>query len=79
VTRLIVTHCHTDHIGFAGWLTERLGVELWGPHGGKWDHARRRADRAGTFRDELVDFYRRIRFGDLEEPVKIRPADQAPQ
>lgn len=28
VTRLIVTHMHPDHVGAAGWLTERLGVPL---------------------------------------------------
>lgn len=29
VTRIIVTHFHPDHIGLAGWLTERFGVALW--------------------------------------------------
>jgi glyoxylase-like metal-dependent hydrolase (beta-lactamase superfamily II) len=29
VTRLICTHYHPDHIGLAGWLTERFGVALW--------------------------------------------------
>ena len=29
VTRLICTHYHPDHVGLAGWLTERLGIELW--------------------------------------------------
>ena len=28
VRRLIVTHFHPDHIGLAGWLCERFGVEL---------------------------------------------------
>lgn len=27
-TRVIVTHFHPDHVGLAGWLTERCGVEL---------------------------------------------------
>jgi glyoxylase-like metal-dependent hydrolase (beta-lactamase superfamily II) len=27
-TRLICTHYHPDHIGLAGWLTDRLGIEL---------------------------------------------------
>jgi glyoxylase-like metal-dependent hydrolase (beta-lactamase superfamily II) len=71
VTRLIVTHFHPDHIGLAGWLGERLGVELWTTPG-EWDHARRAlADRPGTFGNELADFYRRIGFGDIEETVKI--------
>ncbi len=28
VTRVIVTHLHPDHVGCAGWLCERFGVEL---------------------------------------------------
>jgi glyoxylase-like metal-dependent hydrolase (beta-lactamase superfamily II) len=29
VTRVICTHFHPDHIGLAGWLTERFHVRLW--------------------------------------------------
>jgi len=29
ITRLIVTHFHPDHIGLAGWLCQRFGVELY--------------------------------------------------
>lgn len=29
LTRLIVTHFHPDHIGLAGWLCERFGIDLW--------------------------------------------------
>src|SRR5438132_10573523 len=29
VTRVIVTHYHPDHIGLAGWLTERWQIPLW--------------------------------------------------
>src|SRR5580692_6284899 len=28
LTRLIVTHMHPDHIGLAGWLTERFNIPL---------------------------------------------------
>lgn len=28
VRRLIVTHCHPDHLGLASWLVERLGVTV---------------------------------------------------
>ena len=71
VTRLIVTHYHPDHIGLAGWLTERLGVELWTTPG-EWEHARRAlSGPLGGFRDELAEFYRRIGFGDVDETVKL--------
>ena len=29
VTRVVVTHFHPDHMGNAGWLTARFGVDLW--------------------------------------------------
>jgi glyoxylase-like metal-dependent hydrolase (beta-lactamase superfamily II) len=29
VTRIICTHFHPDHVGLAGWLTERFGAKLW--------------------------------------------------
>lgn len=29
LTRLIVTHFHPDHVGLAGWLTERFGIPLY--------------------------------------------------
>jgi glyoxylase-like metal-dependent hydrolase (beta-lactamase superfamily II) len=29
VKRVIVTHLHPDHVGLAGWLVRRFGVELW--------------------------------------------------
>jgi glyoxylase-like metal-dependent hydrolase (beta-lactamase superfamily II) len=71
VTRLIVTHYHPDHIGLAGWLTERLDIELWTTPG-EWDHARRAlADPPGSFGDELGEFYHRIGFGDVAETVKV--------
>lgn len=71
VTRLICTHFHPDHMGLAGWLAARLGIELWATEG-EWRHARQAiADRPGTFHDELSDFYRRIGFGDVEETIKV--------
>lgn len=29
ITRMIVTHCHPDHIGLAAWLGERFRVQPW--------------------------------------------------
>jgi glyoxylase-like metal-dependent hydrolase (beta-lactamase superfamily II) len=29
VTRIIVTHCHPDHIGLAGWLAGKFGLMPW--------------------------------------------------
>ncbi len=29
LTRIVVTHCHPDHIGAAAWLAARFGCEVW--------------------------------------------------
>lgn len=29
VVRVVCTHMHPDHVGLAGWLTERFGCRLW--------------------------------------------------
>lgn len=29
VTKVLCTHMHADHMGMAGWLTERFGCDLW--------------------------------------------------
>jgi glyoxylase-like metal-dependent hydrolase (beta-lactamase superfamily II) len=39
VQRIIVTHYHPDHIGLAGWLTERWDAPLWTTEK-EWLHAR---------------------------------------
>jgi glyoxylase-like metal-dependent hydrolase (beta-lactamase superfamily II) len=70
VTRLICTHYHPDHMGLAGWLTERLGIELWATEG-EWRLARQAiADPPGTFEGELLGFYRRLGYGEVEAKVR---------
>ena len=39
ITRVICTHLHPDHIGLAGWLCQKFGVELWMTRG-EWLTAR---------------------------------------
>ncbi len=29
LTRLLVTHLHPDHVGCAGWLARKFGIDLW--------------------------------------------------
>ena len=29
ITRVLVTHLHPDHVGCAGWMVEKFGVDLW--------------------------------------------------
>jgi glyoxylase-like metal-dependent hydrolase (beta-lactamase superfamily II) len=31
ITRILVTHLHPDHVGCAGWLARKFGIELWMP------------------------------------------------
>jgi glyoxylase-like metal-dependent hydrolase (beta-lactamase superfamily II) len=39
VTRILCTHMHPDHIGLAGWLSERFGAPLWMTRG-EWLYGR---------------------------------------
>ena len=59
VTRLLVTHFHPDHMGLAGWLTEKLGVPLWCTET-EWLFARMLClDDTQGFIENALDFYRR--------------------
>ncbi|HLJ19869.1 MAG TPA: MBL fold metallo-hydrolase [Stellaceae bacterium] len=59
VTRLIVTHFHPDHMGLAGWLSEKLMVPLWCTET-EWLFARMLClDETRDFIANSLDFYRR--------------------
>jgi glyoxylase-like metal-dependent hydrolase (beta-lactamase superfamily II) len=64
VTRVIVTHFHPDHMGNAGWLVDRTGVDLWCTEP-EWLAAQRasRSDGAHDVERRLVH-YRRHGFDD---------------
>jgi glyoxylase-like metal-dependent hydrolase (beta-lactamase superfamily II) len=64
VTRVIVTHYHPDHMGNAGWLTERFRIDLWCAQA-EWLTAQlawRR--RGGADVEQRISHYRRHGFGD---------------
>jgi glyoxylase-like metal-dependent hydrolase (beta-lactamase superfamily II) len=59
VTRVVVTHFHPDHMGLAGWLTEKLMVPLWCTET-EWLFARMLSlDDTPDFVANALDFYRR--------------------
>jgi glyoxylase-like metal-dependent hydrolase (beta-lactamase superfamily II) len=59
VTRVVVTHFHPDHMGNAGWLTERWGTDLWCTQA-EWLTAQLAwQSRAGTDVDRRLAHYRR--------------------
>jgi len=59
ITQIIITHFHPDHMGCAGWLTEKLGVEMWTTRT-EWLSARAiRLDESERLVDHLVAFYRK--------------------
>jgi len=70
-TRLICTHFHPDHMGLAGWLTERLGIPLTTSRG-EWAEGRdgwfvATADRI----DAKLGHYRRLGFTEAQiEPLR---------
>ena len=57
--RLLVTHFHPDHMGLAGWLTERFGIELWASRT-EWLFARMLSlDTGPEMIENQIRFYRR--------------------
>ena len=85
VTRVIVTHMHPDHVGLAGWLTERFGCELWmsreeflmcramaADTGREAPEVAIRFYRAAGYSDEQLDVYRR-RFGGFGRAISPLP------
>jgi glyoxylase-like metal-dependent hydrolase (beta-lactamase superfamily II) len=59
LTRLIVTHSHPDHIGLAGWLTERFGVPLLASQTAYLDCLTLSLDPGRLESKVYRDFYRR--------------------
>lgn len=60
--RLIVTHFHPDHVGLAGWLTERFQIPLWMPLG-EWTQGRMHSfDTAETIGGSYHKFYKSAGF-----------------
>ena len=73
IKRVIVTHLHPDHIGLAGWLVRRFGVELWMT---RTDYLMCRnlvADTGEEAPEEGIRFYRAAGFAeDALEAYKTR-------
>jgi glyoxylase-like metal-dependent hydrolase (beta-lactamase superfamily II) len=66
LTRVICTHMHPDHVGLAGWLTERFETELWMT---REEFLMCRAMAADTGRDApevAIRFYRSAGFDEAQ-------------
>jgi len=62
VRRLVVTHFHPDHMGLAGWLTEKFGVEMWTTDK-EWHEAEKRTrGRDADYLGHAREFYRAAGF-----------------
>lgn len=59
VRRVIATHFHPDHMGLAGWLCPRFGVDLWATLGDWTFGSMLCYDRSDAFVDNQVAFYAR--------------------
>jgi glyoxylase-like metal-dependent hydrolase (beta-lactamase superfamily II) len=64
VTRVIATHMHPDHVGQAGWLTRRCGVELWMTRTEFLTCKMLAGDGPGDVPEDAVHFYARAGFDD---------------
>ncbi|MEC9347556.1 MAG: MBL fold metallo-hydrolase [Pseudomonadota bacterium] len=64
ITRIFCTHFHTDHLGQAGWLTERWNCRLWMTLG-EWAFGRTMAlDVTEKVPEDVVEHYRRIGYSE---------------
>jgi glyoxylase-like metal-dependent hydrolase (beta-lactamase superfamily II) len=62
VTRVICTHFHPDHMGLAGWITERWGCRLWATRT-EWLFGRMLyLDAQPTPPAFFIDHYRKVGF-----------------
>ena len=58
-TRVLVTHCHLDHVGLAHWLCQRFGATLWMSQAEYLSAHAIRDGGAGYTPDNLLAMYRR--------------------
>ena len=85
VHRVICTHMHPDHVGLAGWLTERFDCQLWmsreeflmcrsltSDTGRPAPEVALRFYRAAGYNDEQLEKYRK-RFGGFGKAVYALP------
>ncbi|MFT6558245.1 MBL fold metallo-hydrolase [Sneathiella sp.] len=73
VTRLICTHFHPDHMGLAGWITERWNIPLTMSFG-EWTFGRMLyLEGEEQTPDYVVEFYQQIGF---TEPMMKRVKDR---
>jgi len=66
VSRVLVTHLHPDHVGCAGWLARKFGVQLWMP---KEEYLRCEvliADTGKPVPPEGLRFYKAAGFADSD-------------
>jgi glyoxylase-like metal-dependent hydrolase (beta-lactamase superfamily II) len=59
ITRIIVTHYHPDHLGLAGWLAEKFGVQIWISRTDFFMAKVLMLDVRPDVPEEIIDFYRR--------------------
>jgi len=72
-TRVLVTHCHPDHVGLAHWLCERFGATLWMSQAEYLTAHAIREGVAGYTPDNLLGMYRRNGLiGDALEKMAVR-------
>jgi glyoxylase-like metal-dependent hydrolase (beta-lactamase superfamily II) len=71
VTRVIVTHCHPDHVGLADWLCERWQVSLWMTVG-EYGFARMlSAGLPGADGPAMIPFFRRHGLSDASKLAQL--------
>lgn len=78
VTRVLATHFHPDHMGNAGWLTERWATDLWCTQA-EWLYAQyARNARGGAAAERRREHYRRHGCGEEALALMARRGNPYP-
>ena len=71
LTRIISSHCHPDHLGLAGWLCRRLGLELYSSQTEYLDALMIRLDPGALNAEPYRGFYLRHGLSELQTEVLL--------
>jgi glyoxylase-like metal-dependent hydrolase (beta-lactamase superfamily II) len=73
INRVVVTHFHPDHMGLAGWLTQRFGVALWMTEGEFLTAQASYAQLPAFGKEQTLELFRRHGLsGEREEALRQR-------
>ena len=75
VSRVLATHHHPDHVGNAGWLTQKFGAPFWIPQAEYLSAHALRDGAAGQSREHMAALYHRNGLDETHGPGILKGRD----